>query len=234
MFGKNPTRKPEHPGASTLWVQEVFATIQGEGPFSGERAVFVRLAGCSLACWYCDTEFESSRLRLPHSDLAALVACEATSAFGADARPLVVITGGEPLRQPIGALCELLLAGGYRVQIETSGAVWTPLPESPALAVVVSPKTPKLARECIARATAWKYVLRAGELAADGLPSASTQRRGEQALLARPPAGATVFVSPCDEHDPAANAANSAAVAQSAMRHGYRVSLQVHKLLGVP
>ena len=59
MFGKNPIRPPEKGDGSILFVQEIFPTLQGEGPLAGVPAVFLRLGGCNLACSFCDTEFES-------------------------------------------------------------------------------------------------------------------------------------------------------------------------------
>ena len=59
MFGKNKILKPENHDGSSLDVQEIFATFQGEGPFVGYPSVFVRLGGCNLACDFCDTEFDS-------------------------------------------------------------------------------------------------------------------------------------------------------------------------------
>lgn len=53
MFGQNTPRRRESGGL--LQVQDVFYTIQGEGPFAGRTAVFIRLTGCNLRCWFCDT-----------------------------------------------------------------------------------------------------------------------------------------------------------------------------------
>ena len=59
MFGKNPIRKAIFDNADFYEVQEIFLTIQGEGPYAGTPAIFIRLGGCNLACNFCDTEFES-------------------------------------------------------------------------------------------------------------------------------------------------------------------------------
>ena len=48
-------------GDGLLAVHSIFYTIQGEGPFAGETAVFVRLAGCNLQCPLCDTDYTSDR-----------------------------------------------------------------------------------------------------------------------------------------------------------------------------
>ena len=57
MHGKNKVAKrTDNP--QSLQVHEIFHTIQGEGPFSGRPAVFIRLSGCNLRCWFCDTEWD--------------------------------------------------------------------------------------------------------------------------------------------------------------------------------
>jgi organic radical activating enzyme len=238
MFGDNPRLGVVYSDGATLAVHEVFATIQGEGPFSGQRAVFVRLAGCNLACWFCDTDFSDASWTPTVDELCtAIFGCAADTFGGGEwTDRLVVLTGGEPLRQNCVPLVQRLLTSfGCRVQIETNGTLWQELPVHPALCIVVSPKTPVLAQGVRLRASAWKYILRAGEVSpSDGLPIASTQRKGTVTLPARPTNLAPVYISPCDERDPVANAENRRVVAYAAMRHGYTVSLQVHKLLEMP
>src|SRR4051812_2880501 len=104
MFGRNPVRKQEQGDGGTLWVQAVFYTLQGEGPFSGHPSVFVRLGGCNLRCVWCDTDFESSSWRPRLDELLARI--EAVRPESCD---LVVITGGEPFRQNIVPLVRHLL-----------------------------------------------------------------------------------------------------------------------------
>src|SRR5882672_9762748 len=53
MFGQNEVVKEDYDPQGKLWVREVFYTIQGEGPDAGTPAVFVRLAGCNLRCYFC-------------------------------------------------------------------------------------------------------------------------------------------------------------------------------------
>ena len=59
MFGKNPILPPKKTDGKNLDIQEIFATFQGEGIFTGFPAIFIRLGGCNLACQFCDTEFDS-------------------------------------------------------------------------------------------------------------------------------------------------------------------------------
>lgn len=229
MFGKNPARPQELTDGTTLWVQEVFYTLQGEGPFIGQPSVFVRLAGCNIKCFWCDTEFESSTWRPALDELLADI--EAKNTAKTD---LVVLTGGEPLRQNIGPLVTALLAKGYRVQLETNGTLWVDMPKHENLFIVCSPKTKTLDAELTKHITAYKYVLAAGEVdATDGLPNTSTQKLGQNTRIARPVAGVPVYVSPRDDYDPQQNAANMALCRDIALKHGYRMTVQMHKMIGV-
>lgn len=226
MFGANPIRKQEPRSDGMLWVQEVFRTIQGEGPLAGRPAVFIRLAGCNLACKFCDTEFESGEM--VHEDA---VETEAGRLAHGWKRPLYVLTGGEPFRQDIRYLVRRLLQTGD-VQIETAGTLW--LEGFPVEAqIVVSPKTGKLNSDIRMRATAWKYILRAGEIDPDdGLPS--VMPTGLAGRVARPCLDSEVYVQPCDDHLLMNNKANLEAAKQSALKFGYRLSLQQHKILELP
>jgi organic radical activating enzyme len=229
MRGTNSVRRQELDDGQTLWVQEAFYTLQGEGPFAGQPAVFVRLAGCNLRCWFCDTEFESSSWHPSLEELARRI-----DGLRGAACDLVVITGGEPFRQNIRGLVEMLLARGWRVQIETAGTLWVDLPQDPSLTIVCSPKTPRLNPAIVSRISAYKYVVAAGQLAEDdGLPTLCTQTPGRPARLARPQTTVPIYVMPMDEHDADRNAANTRSCADAAMRFGYTVTLQLHKLLGL-
>jgi len=210
-------------------VQEVFATLQGEGPFAGEPAVFVRLAGCNLRCFWCDTEFESSSWHPSMEELVERI--ESTRAPHCD---LVVLTGGEPLRQDVSLLIDALLGRGHRVQIETNGTLWVDLPEDERLTVVCSPKTTRLDPQLEARVDAYKYIIASGEVDPDdGLPMASTQRRDRSQRLARPREGVPVWVQPRDDEDAIRNQANLEAAVLAALEHGHRLGLQLHKIVGL-
>lgn len=239
MFGANPLRKQELDPSGTLWVQELFPTIQGEGPNAGRSALFLRLGGCNLKCWFCDTDFESSTLRLTPSALAERIQREMrTDHFRTD---LLVITGGEPLRQNLVPLLALL---EYKVeiQIETAGTIWVPgLEKYGETQYVCSPKTGKLHEMIELFCDDYKYIMRAGEPtdAQDGLPLCYTQQKwapgkSSRTPLARPAKGSTVWVQPCDEQDEILNRTNRDLCAMLVMKHGYRLSLQQHKILNLP
>ena len=221
MFGKNPKRPPETGDGSTLQVVEIFPTLQGEGPFTGHPAVFVRLGGCNLACEFCDTEFEdfeSIELQSLLREIESLSLNEKV----ARVRDLVVITGGEPLRQEIAPLCAALLERGFRVQIETNGTLWRTLPEG--VNVVCSPKAPyhPLRPDLLARTDALKFIISGDDVAYANVAEVGQAQRN-----------IPVYVQPMDVADPVKNAANVARAAQLAQQYGYRLSLQTHKILGI-
>lgn len=228
MFGRNPIRPQELDDGQRLWIQEIFYTLQGEGPFSGQASVFVRLGGCNLRCFWCDTDFESSTWRPDLEEV--LVTIESLRPSHCD---LVVLTGGEPMRQNLVPLIERLIARGLRVQIETNGTLWLDLPDDDRLTVICSPKTPKLHPDLVPRINAFKYVVLANETdAGDGLPIGSTQIPDRLAKLFRPPPGVPVYVSPCDTREDVVRHRQEAV--QSALTYGHRLSLQVHKIVDLP
>lgn len=240
MFGQNPLRKKDLQPDGRLWVQDVFHTIQGEGPFAGECAVFIRLGGCNLACWFCDTDFETGDLHADPETLLFRVRDEVAKGHGTN---LLVITGGEPLRQNVVPFVRLALSWGYRVQFETAGTLWYDrLAELDSyincggVTYVVSPKTGRVDPEIAKRASHYKYVVRAGDADADdGLPVLSSQHKAPRRMPpARPPRHATVWVQPMDEYDEDKNKANLVHATATVLRFGYRLCVQVHKLAGVP
>ena len=242
MFGNNPPRKQEleHDGQS-LWVQEIFYTLQGEGPFAGHPAVFVRLCGCNLTCYFCDTDFESSDWR-PNLNEIAETMTEVTK--GKPPCKLVVITGGEPFRQNIAPLVERLLAGGHVVQIESNGTLFVDFPwGNKDLHVIVSPKTGQLDARLVPHISALKYVLKAGEIDdRDGLPRevARVNAKTMTDVSERGPEGRLenhdflpIYVMPMDEQNGERNDVNRATCRDAALKFGYRLTLQMHKLIDV-
>ncbi len=223
MFGKNPIRPPVKSDGQTLEVQHIFPTLQGEGPYAGHPAVFIRLGGCNLACHFCDTEFESYQ---PMALAAILDRVEAFSRTeGKRTKTLIVITGGEPMRQNITPLCESLIRYGFTVQIETNGTLFQPLPAE--VKIICSPKNTgtgyhALRDDVLARTQALKFIL-----------SASHPQYQQVGQVGQDKYHTPVYVQPMDEYDPALNAANVAYAAQMAQNSGYILSLQTHKLLGI-
>lgn len=96
---------------------ESFYTIQGEGYNTGKAAYFIRLAGCDVACVWCDVKDSWDASRHPLCSEAQLL--ENASTF--PGRNLV-ITGGEPLMHNCDAICQTFKNAGFQLWIETSGA----------------------------------------------------------------------------------------------------------------
>ncbi len=106
--------------APTYQVVEIFQSINGEGQRAGERAAFVRMKGCNLACSYCDTSWANE----PGASCENMGIEEILDALSGFQVKNVTVTGGEPLLQKeIGNLLEALASEGYRVEIETNGSV---------------------------------------------------------------------------------------------------------------
>lgn len=254
MSNEQAPEPPVRGDGTSLDFHSAFLTVQGEGPYTGHRAVFLRLAGCNLQCPGCDTEYTKGRNTVSEWELLTVVANLWHGGNGPDGFvnrtlldpgiiPLVVITGGEPLRQPIGPLVKILLNHGYTVQIESNGTVGPDpvlndlLGESALrghqLALVVSPKTKAIHPVTYERATVFKYVVRDGYVdLIDGLPTVALEHaKGGQP--ARPRPGVPVYLTPYDEPDYNAFAESRRAVAKSAIRFGYIAQVQLHKLLEV-
>lgn len=240
MFGKNPIRsKTSDP--FNLSVEDLFFTIQGEGPFTGCPALFIRMAGCNLACHFCDTQFETKADQTePLEDLVRRI----NMLFSAEQRKLVVLTGGEPLRQNVVELMKQLLSTGTgHIQIETAGTLWQDgleeLIMSGDVTLVCSPKTPKVHPKIEQWCEHWKYVIiDDGGSGWDGLPGVGTQMNNMHSFqtLYRPVKrqSSTIWVSPCDQYDADKNQRNRDLAVRVAMTYGYRLNLQVHKIINLP
>lgn len=123
-------------------VYEVFASIQGEGLYCGQRQTFVRMAGCNLTCSYCDTP----QARLPDPPVCRVQRASGAAGFEELPNPIfsktlvsacrrlgsevVSITGGEPLMQPEFAaqLMRGLRDSGFSTYLETNGTLYDALP----------------------------------------------------------------------------------------------------------
>lgn len=233
MHGNNPTeRQDPADDGQTLDVIGIYSTLQGEGPLVGTPATFIRLAGCHLQCRFCDTEFIKGRSRwscrqiMDQADVLE--------------NHLVVFTGGEPLRQNIIPTLYRLQRQGHRIQVETAGHFWWEEGNQLSFDIVVSPKTPVVHPDIGRRALAWKYIVGVNDILDpdDGLPNTSTQ--GAVAVtqrLARPPQGtrpANIFIQPCDHWNPTSNLMARRMCVDLCSKYGYRLSLQTHKVLGLP
>jgi organic radical activating enzyme len=115
-----------------LVLSELFGpTIQGEGPYCGRRATFVRFGLCNLDCRNCDTAYtwdwtgRTGTIYVKADELAATTVADVATEVLEQHTDLVVITGGEPLVQTnaVVGLAKLLGAAGRTVQVETNGTI---------------------------------------------------------------------------------------------------------------
>lgn len=223
MFGKNKILKPEIHNGKNLDVQEIFPTLQGEGPYAGTPSVFIRLGGCNLACNFCDTEFDSYKNFSLEKILEKVVALSKNSE-GKIVRKLVVITGGEPLRQPIELLCKKLLRLKFEVQIETNGTLFRDLPKK--VKIICSPKSVngkyyKIRPDLLSRITAFKFLLSKTNKNYSEIPSEYEKT------------GIEIYAQPIDEYDKKKNSENLKYAMKLCETKGYRLSLQIHKILQI-
>ena len=175
MFGKNELVSPtyfKNMAENELMVTSVFATLQGEGPFSGEPAVFVRFSKCNRACTFCDTWFDSGDvltfdqvLTKIHAAVDREVLANGIVRESFMDRLLIVVTGGEPMLQKnLTRFLEFLHEQGFRTQIESNGDFLRTLPADTTL--VVSPKANEntgrygdIRPDVFARANVLKFVV---------------------------------------------------------------------------
>ena len=116
----------------TLPISETFTSLQGEGKLTGVPSWFVRLSGCNLRCAWCDTPYASWAPEGDKRSIADLLAEARASAVGH-----AVVTGGEPALQWDAPLAAALRVGGFAVHMETNG---TRALAAPVDWLTVSPK----------------------------------------------------------------------------------------------
>ncbi len=224
MFGDNPIRPPEKGDGNNLKIQSIFPTFQGEGPYTGWPSVFIRLGGCNLACEFCDTEFESFN-DIPLVDVINKTNELSGKTSGKFTHKHAVITGGEPFRQPIGNLCDKLLDGGYKVQIETNGTLFRDI--SKDVDIICSPKNTgtgyhKIREDLLERVTAFKFIV-----------SAHNELYKNIGDVGQGVHNTPVYVQPMDEYNEEKNKKNMQLALKIATDNGYNISLQTHKIIGI-
>ncbi len=213
-------------------VKELFYTLQGEGAQTGRAAVFLRFAGCNLwtgrerdraraVCQFCDTDFVGTDGvgggRFADADrlAAAVSAAWAASASEPAEHKLVVCTGGEPLLQLDEPLLVALHAVGFTVAVETNGT--QPLP----------PGRERIDWVCVSPKAGSDLVLASGDELKLVYPQPGAEPERFAALSFR-----HFFLQPMDGGK---REENTALAVQYCLTHPrWRLSLQTHKLLGIP
>ncbi len=201
-------------------VVEVFSSLQGEGRNQGRPTVFLRLAGCNLACAWCDTAYAREGGEELDADA---VAARIRETAGPCRR--LCVTGGEPLLQqdelvPIAAA---LGSEGFAVEVETNGTIdFAPVQAHAAITMDVKCPSSDEASDLALLARlgpedAVKFVV------ADLADLAYMEN-----VLAAHPTKAEVFVSPV-------HGANAGPIVERIIEENLpvRFSLQLHKLIGV-
>ena len=206
-------------------VKEIFYTLQGEGARSGRAAVFLRFAGCNLwsgreedrataTCNFCDTDFVGTDGPGggKFSSAAELAKAVAAKWRGEKAKPYVVCTGGEPLLQLDAALIAALHSQGFEIAIETNGTL---IPPDGIDWICVSPKAGA------------DFVLKQGDELKLIFPQKGAEPERYLGLKFK-----HFFLQPMDG---ASLLENTKAAAAYCMAHPeWRLSLQTHKLIGIP
>lgn len=214
---------------SALSVVSIFGTIQGEGPFAGRPAIFIRLGGCNLQCPQCDTDYTTTqRFYSVDAILNEVIDTPVNS-------KLVVITGGEPFRQNIIPLVNALDDAHFEIQIETNGTLTIPGFPYWLTTIVCAPKTGSIKKSILPHISAVKYVVDADSISEDdGLPLMvlGHSNNGE---VCRAPLRylkkERVYVQPVDTGDAEQNKRHLDAAINSCFNFGYTLCLQQHKIL---
>ncbi len=209
----------------TYSVKEIFYTLQGEGARAGRASVFLRFAGCNLwtglekdraaaVCKFCDTQFTGTDGEGggKFENSANLARAVADKWPGGEGKPYVVCTGGEPLLQLDEPLIAALHDAGFEIAIETNGTLEPP---------------PGIDWICVSPKAASEQILKRG----DELKLVYPQTNG----LPEKYAGQdfrNFFLQPMDS--PAREANTKAAIAYCMDHPQWRLSLQTHKMLGIP
>ncbi len=217
-------------------INELFETIQGEGSFTGQPSIFIRLQGCPVGCSWCDTKhtwnIELDDQVSPDIMLAKKAETSQWSSFTvAEIFALVqekhfqakhiVITGGEPCMVDLTPLCQLFEQQGYSTQIETSGTFEIITTEK--CWVTVSPKINmrggyKILASAMSRANEIKHPI-ATEQHVDDLKALLALHKVENTAI---------YLQPISQKKRATELAIATCIANN-----WRLSIQVHKYIGI-
>lgn len=199
-------------------VKEMFGpTLQGEGAHAGRACVFLRFAACNLDCTGCDTDFSpTGAVRMEAAEIVARLRALDTSRAAR-----VIVTGGEPTLQWDAPLADAIHAAGFLVHMESNG---TRVPAAPVDWLTVAPKPQHHP---------------VGLQLADGVPANelkvvvdATVNAGVLDAYAARYQCEHYFVQPWMDANYQAHLQQAIALVQA--RPQWRLSLQLHKVIGVP
>jgi len=217
-------------------INELFETIQGEGAFTGQPSIFIRLQGCPVECSWCDTKHTwEIELKDEVAKEVMLAKSQETSQWanfsieqilaliserGYQAKH-IVITGGEPCMVDLTPLCQAFETLGYSTQIETSGTF--EIKASKNCWVTVSPKINMRGGYPILNSA----MLRANEIKH---PVATEQHVNDlkKLLSVHKIVNTPIYLQPISQKPRATELAITTCIANN-----WRLSVQVHKYLGI-
>ena len=192
----------------SLKVKEIFYSLQGEGGRQGEASIFIRLSGCNLKCDFCDTDFSGGEMMKLTYILSVIrkFPCQ-----------WIIWTGGEPTLQLTGETVAFFKREGYFQAIESNGHY--PLPELLDYTVVSPKGNPDYARKINPVVDEIRLPVKIG----DAIPDFECL-----------PEAKYYFLSPVFTDDALETKENiNYCVEQIKRLTGWRLSLQIHKLISI-
>jgi organic radical activating enzyme len=200
-------------------VNEIFYSLQGEGVYTGTAAVFLRLSGCNMKCWFCDTKGHEQGTEMTEEEIA-----ERVSQYPARH---IVITGGEPTMQLNARLTQLLHEKGFFIQIETNGAL--PLKEGTEVDwITCSPKGNEIKIQRIDELKLLfikEYLEKYKEVKASQRCLQPLDEGGQEVQTLASQAGSSRFASSRGVQE---------VISYIKEHPQWRLSLQTHKLINIP
>lgn len=223
-----------------LPVNELFVTLQGEAHFTGSPSVFIRLQGCDVGCPWCDTKhtwltdpeneisFEAMVAKTGDDARYALVDPEQLVAYAATKAKHIVITGGEPCVFDLSDLTAQFIGAGNSVQIETSGT--QPVRAHYGTWVTVSPKVDMPGRFKVLDTA----LLRANEIKMPVGKLADITKLQDIIDQMNRAAGIDTSSPPLIWLQPLSTSLKATELCiEAATDHGWLVSIQTHKFIGL-
>lgn len=215
-----------------ILISEVFQTIQGEATHAGRPSVFVRLQYCPVGCPWCDTKYTWAKEKVDEpaenifsrQQVAGGIEWEEKNLIDAIAQRYtarhLVLTGGEPCAQHIFNLLTHATDAGFTTQVETSGTYAIHVPKSTF--VTVSPKIDMPGGKVILR----ESLHRANEVKHPVGRMADVEKLDSLLDGYKPP---VVWLQPLSQSEKATNLC-----VEVCMQRNWRISIQLHKYVGLP